>query len=85
MVAYVIRLSTSIFGYSSPLSVRFPFIILLVLSSALIYSCSLKMFGNRRHALASTMVFNLTPVALLGGTAAIHDNILVFFTALVGC
>lgn len=82
MVAYVIRLSTSIFGYSSPLSVRFPFIILLVLSSALIYSCSLKMFGNRRHALASTIVFNLTPVALLGGTAAIHDNILVFFTAL---
>lgn len=82
MVAWVIRLSTSFFGHSSPFSVRFPFLILLVLSSALIFSCSLKMFGERRQAFASTLVFNLTPVALLGGTSAIHDNLLVFFTTL---
>ncbi len=82
MVAYLIRISTSLFGYSTPLSVRFPFLLLSALSSGLIYLCSLNLFGNRRHALVTVFVFNMTPVALLGGSAAIHDNALVFFTIL---
>lgn len=82
MVAYLIRLSTTVFGYSSPFSVRLPFIVLLALSSLVIYSSSLNLFSNRRWALISTLAFNITPVALMGGTAAIHDNILVFCTAL---
>ncbi len=82
MVAYLIRLSTELFGQSTPFSVRFPFLVLSVLSSGLIYFCSLNIFGSVRLALITTLVFNITPVSLLGASAAIHDNILVFFTIL---
>lgn len=80
MVAYLIRISTWAFGYSTPFSVRFPFLLLSVLSSGLLYLCSRNLFGNRGLALVTVFVFNMTPVALLGGSAAIHDNALIFFT-----
>ncbi|MGD9819131.1 MAG: glycosyltransferase family 39 protein [Desulfomonilaceae bacterium] len=82
MVAYLIRISTELFGYSTPFSVRFPFLLLSFLSSAFIYSCSLNLFGDRRIALVTVFVFNITPVSILGATAAIHDNALIFFTIL---
>ncbi len=78
MVAYLIRISTVLFGESSPFSVRFPFLLLSVLSTYLIYSVGRHLFGDARQALLSSVLLNLTPVALLGGGTAIHDNVLLF-------
>lgn len=79
MVAYLIRLSTELFGKSVPFSVRFPFLILSGLSAFLLYSTSVNLCGHRGRALLAVVALNVTPLALLGGTAAIHDNALVFF------
>ena len=40
------------------------------------------LFGNRSKAILAATVFNLTPVALLGASTAIHDNALLFFWVL---
>jgi 4-amino-4-deoxy-L-arabinose transferase-like glycosyltransferase len=82
MVAYLIRLSTELFGRHTPFSVRFPFLVLSALTTYLVYSTSLHLFGNRFRALFATLVFNITPIALLGGSAAMHDNALFFFWSL---
>lgn len=79
MVAYLIRLSTWMFQSNSPLAVRFPFLIFSALTTYLIFSISLTLFGKLDRALLAALAFNLTPVALLGGSAAIHDNALIFF------
>ncbi len=79
MVAYLIRLSTGFFGESTPFSVRFPFLVLSGFTTYLIYRVSYLLFGNRTGALTAAALFNLTPLALLGGSAAVHDNALVFF------
>jgi len=79
MVAYLIRLSTSLFGESSPFSVRFPFLILSGLTTFFIYRIGTLLFESRSKGLLSAAVLNLTPVALLGGSTAIHDNALLFF------
>jgi 4-amino-4-deoxy-L-arabinose transferase-like glycosyltransferase len=82
MVAYLIRLSTELFGNHTPFSVRFPFLVLSAITTYLVYSTSLLLFGNRFRALLATVLFNLTPIALLGGSVAMHDNALVFFWSL---
>ncbi|MFC1835820.1 glycosyltransferase family 39 protein [Thermodesulfobacteriota bacterium] len=82
MVAYLIRFSTSLFGESSPLSVRFPFLLLSGLTTYLVYLSSRSLFGDRQSALLSAAILNVTPLGLLAGCAAIHDNALVFFWVL---
>ena len=79
MVAYLIRLSTEIFGQSTPYSVRLPFLVLSALSTYLVYTISRLLFNNRGRALLCATFFNLAPPFLLGGAAAIHDNALIFF------
>jgi len=79
MVAYLIRLSTMLFGEQTPWSVRFPFLVLSGISTYLIYSVSVILFHDRSRALVAALVFNLAPVGLLGGSSAIHDNALIFF------
>ena len=79
MVAYLIRLSTAFFGEQTPFSVRFPFLVLSGFTTYLIYRTSCILFKNRSRAVLAATVFNLTPIALLGGSAAIHDNALLFF------
>ncbi|MCA1962023.1 MAG: glycosyltransferase family 39 protein [Desulfomonile sp.] len=79
MVAWLIRLSTALFGESSPLSVRFPFLVLSVAGTFLIYCVSVLLFHNRKRALLAALLLNTTPVALLGGAAAVHDNAQLFF------
>jgi len=79
MVAYLIRLSTAFFGEQTPFSVRFPFLVLSGFTTYLIYRTSCILFQNRSRAVLAATVFNLTPIALLGGSAAIHDNALLFF------
>lgn len=79
MVAYLIRVSTELFAVSTPFSVRFPFLILSGFSAFLLYRVSVDLFGNRTRALLAVVSMNLVPMALLGGSAAIHDNALVFF------
>lgn len=78
-VAYLIRLSTWLFGEYSPFSVRFPFLVLSLWSSYLVYRISFSLFGDRLRALLCALVVNIAPVAFLGGSAAIHDNALLFF------
>ena len=79
MVAYLIRVSTAFFGEQTPFSVRFPFLVLSGFTTYLIYRSSCILFQNRSRAVLAATVFNLTPIALLGGSAAIHDNALLFF------
>lgn len=79
MAAYLIRASTTLFGESNPFSVRFPFLLLSLGSTYLIYSISKELFGSTNRALLAALVVNLTPMALLGGVTAVHDNALVFF------
>ena len=79
MVAYLIRVSTAFFGEQTPFSVRFPFLVLSGFTTYLIYRASCILFQNRSRAVLAATVFNLTPIALLGGSAAIHDNALLFF------
>jgi len=78
MVAYLIRLSTWLFGHHSPFSVRFPFLVLSGASTYLVYRVAAILFEDKSRALLAAVVFNLTPVALIGGSAAIHDNVLIF-------
>ncbi len=79
MVAYLIRISTAFFGEQTPFSVRFPFLVLSGFTTYLIYRTSCILFQNRSRAVLAATVFNITPIALLGGSAAIHDNALLFF------
>ncbi len=79
MVAYLIRLSTELFGSSTPFSVRFPFLLLSLATTYLIYRVSRLLFAKRNEALSAATVFNLTPVGILGAAAAVHDNALIFF------
>jgi len=79
MVAWLIRVSTALFGESSPLSVRFPFLVLSALGTFLVYCASVLLFHNRQRALLAAMLLNITPMALLGGAAAVHDNAQLFF------
>ncbi len=82
MVAYLIRLSTTLFDASTPFTVRFPFLILSALTTFFIYETGRLLFESRSKALFSVLVLNLTPVALLGGSTAVHDNALLFFWVL---
>ena len=79
MVAYLIRLSTAVLGEQTPFSARFPFLVLSALTTYLVYRVSVLLFEKRARALLAATLFNLTPAALLGGAAAIHDNVLIFF------
>jgi hypothetical protein len=79
MVAYLIRLSTEFFREPTPSSVRFPFLVLSGLTTYLIYRVSRILFNSRSRAILAAMIFNLTPTTLLGGSAAVHDNALLFF------
>lgn len=79
MVAYLIRLSTFFFGEHTPFTVRFPFLVLSALCTFLMYRLSCLLFGDRTRALAAVVGLNLAPLALLGGSAAMHDNALLFF------
>lgn len=88
MVAYLIRLSTWLFGEQTPWSVRFPFLVLSGVSTYLIYRVSVILFQDPSRALVAAVVFNLAPVGLLGGSSAVHDNALIFFWLLAlwaGC
>lgn len=82
MVAYLIRLSTEVLGVQSPFSVRLPFLILSGLATYLVYRISVLLFHKASRGLVAATLFNLTPVALLGGSAAMHDNALMFFWTL---
>lgn len=79
MVAYLIRLSTELFGESTVFSVRFPFLVLSLATTFLLYSVSNLLFQSRSRALFCAVAVNLTPPFLLGGSAAIHDNASIFF------
>ncbi len=82
MVAYLIRLSTTVFHASTPLTVRMPFLILSAGTSFLLYRVGVLLFADRGRALLAVFLFNIFPMTLLGGSAAVHDNALIFFWVL---
>ncbi|MGC8659387.1 MAG: ArnT family glycosyltransferase, partial [Desulfomonilaceae bacterium] len=82
MTAYLIRLSTEIFGRSTPFTVRFPFFVAGVITTILIYSSAALLSGSTRIGAYSALFFNLVPLSLLGAGAAVHDNALIMFWAL---
>lgn len=82
MVAYLIRVSTELLGKNTPFAVRFPFLMLSGLTTYLVYRTSAILFGNRFRAMLAAVLFNIIPVALLGGSAAMHDNALMCFWTL---
>lgn len=79
MVAYLIRLSTEIFGESTAFSVRFPFLITSLITTILVYSTAKILSRSGLTAILSALLFNLAPISLLGGAAAVHDNALMMF------
>lgn len=79
MTAYLIRLSTEIFGRSTPFTVRFPFLIGCLITTVLIYSSAVLLSGSSRIGAYSALFFNLAPLSLLGAGAAVHDNALIMF------
>ncbi|MEW6347988.1 MAG: glycosyltransferase family 39 protein [Thermodesulfobacteriota bacterium] len=82
MVAYLIRLSTALWGESTPIAVRFVFLVLSFCTTYLVYRTSMLLFGSRPRAVLACAVLNVTPLAVLGGAAAVHDNALTFFWVL---
>ncbi len=82
MVAYLIRLSTFIFGSNTPFVVRLPFLILSLATTVAVYRSTIILFNEKRWAAAAAALFNVTPIALLGASCAMHDNALVFFWSL---
>ncbi len=87
MTAYLIRLSTWLVGKHTPFIVRLPFLLLSFFTTYLIYDIGRILFKDNLQAIVTAMVFNITPIALLGASLAMHDNALVFFwtAALWGC
>ncbi|MGC8907941.1 MAG: ArnT family glycosyltransferase [Desulfomonilaceae bacterium] len=79
MTAYLIRLSTELFGVSTPFTVRFPFLVLSFATTYLVYRVSVLCFFQKRWGLVAVAAFNLTPASILGASAAVHDNALIFF------
>ncbi len=82
MVAYLIRLSTEIFGRSTPFTVRFPFLMSSFITTLLVYSTARLLSRSTQVGVLSALLFNLAPISLLGATAAVHDNALIMFWAL---
>ena len=82
MTAYLIRLSTEIFGRSTPFIVRIPFLVGSFITTLLVYFSATLISGSSRVGLYSAVFFNLTPVSLLGAGTAVHDNVLIMFWAL---
>jgi len=82
MVAYLIRLSTEFFGRSTPFTVRFPFLLISIIFTILIYLTGTRLSGSWKVGLLSALFFNLTPISLLGGSSAVHDNPLLMFWSL---
>ncbi len=82
MVAWLIRLSTELWGESTPLTVRFVFLVLSFCSTYLVYRTSALLFESRARALLACAALNVTPLVALGGAAAVHDNALTFFWVL---
>jgi len=65
LVAYIIRASCAIFGNNAP-AVRYPAIVLAVLTCGLIYLLTLKLFKSDRLALGVTVLCTLVPIFIAG-------------------
>ncbi|OGT47911.1 MAG: hypothetical protein A3E82_06815 [Gammaproteobacteria bacterium RIFCSPHIGHO2_12_FULL_38_11] len=77
VIAYLIWLSTRLFG-SSPLAIRLPNIILLLLTSLTIYRIADYLFHDKKRSLAAVIVFNLFPIIFIGSIITSPDAPSVF-------
>ena len=82
MTAYLIRLSTEIFGRSTPFTVRFPFLVAAFITTITVYFSASLVSGSRWAGAYSALFFNLAPLSLFGAGTAVHDNALIMFWAL---
>jgi hypothetical protein len=77
MVAWLIRISCSIFG-ETPLGVRFFAILFFVLSGVTLWSLASAMF-NRRVAVVATALFAFAPIFSVGSLMMVPDAPVTFF------
>ncbi|MCX7120923.1 MAG: glycosyltransferase family 39 protein [Gammaproteobacteria bacterium] len=81
IIAYLIRMSTSLFG-SNPLAIRLPNIILLALTSLVIYFLCDYLYHDKKRSLVAVIVFNLFPIVFIGSIIASPDAPSLFCYAL---
>ncbi len=78
LIAYIINLSTSLFG-NTEIGVRFPAIIMSALTSLLIYRLTLYLFNDRKLAFLSGIILSLSVGFQLMGILMTIDTPLSFF------
>lgn len=81
VIAYLIWASTSLFG-SSPLAIRLPNIISLLLTSLVIYRLCDYLYHDKKRSLIAVIVFNLFPVIFIGSIITSPDGPSLFCYAL---
>ena len=78
MVAYLIRLGTSLFGDTIP-GLRSMAILAMIVSSALVYALALILFDNRRTGLLAVLWFNMMPLTAFFSIILFPDTPAVLF------
>jgi len=81
LVACIIRASCAIFGQTMP-AVRYPALILGVLTSIVTYLLTRRLFGSERLALGAVLLFHIVPMFIAGSVLMTIDPPMVFCWAL---
>lgn len=84
MIAWIEYLFTGLSGVISPLSARFPMILLSLGTTIAVYFASLELFGSQNRALIAAALINIIPIFFTGSIFVMHDSPLLFFWALSG-
>jgi 4-amino-4-deoxy-L-arabinose transferase-like glycosyltransferase len=81
LVAYVIRASTALFGNHMP-AVRYPALVLGVMTSVVTYLLALRLFRSDRVALGTVLLYHLVPMFVAGSVLMTIDPPFYFCWAL---
>ncbi|AKL97778.1 glycosyltransferase family 39 protein [Endomicrobium proavitum] len=78
LIAYLIKISTLIFG-NTEFAVRFPAVIIFFFASVVFFQCVKKLY-NEKTAFFAVIILNIIPVfSFLGGVTALPDSPLALF------
>jgi undecaprenyl-diphosphatase len=72
LIAYIIRASCAIFGDTMP-AVRYPAVVISVLTSIVTYLLTRKLFGSERLALGTVLLFHILPIFIAGSALMTID------------
>ena len=81
LVAYIIRASTELFGNTMP-AVRYPALVLGVMTSVVTYLLALKLFRSDRVALGTVLLYHVVPMFVAGSVLMTIDPPFFFCWAL---